>query len=195
LHRTAAVGHKFNFEMAGQGLVPVGKHANGDLLARLGGGPALLPVRCLAAHAGQQAVDRRRTDREEALADCGIKSQMAVLLQRRDEAGQDRLQSLTADPVRCFPEYDQGFAHRLVVGPSTNARRLGSRAAASEQSDGMLAMTPGHRYKLVQDFGLLLPGGLSVAFAQHLKNFALRRLADRLHRVPPEVGNMPLRQR
>src|SRR6266852_959165 len=57
-------------------------------------------------------------------------------------------------------------------------------------------MTPGHCYELVQDLALLLLGGLLVAPAERSENFVLRNLADRvLHRVPPDVGNNPLRQR
>ncbi len=60
----------------------------------------------------------------------------------------------------------------------------------------MFAMTPSHGYELVQDFGLLLLGGVLIALVQRSENFVFRKLADRLvHRVPPEFGNIHLRQR
>ncbi len=50
---------------------------------------------------------------------------MAMSLQGRDEAGQDCLEALAADPVRRLPEDDKGFAHCLIVGPSINGRGFG----------------------------------------------------------------------
>ena len=85
-----------------------------------------------------------------------------MLLQGRDETGQDRLEALAADPVRRFPKDDQGFAYRLVVGPSINCASLSARdgSVIGEQSDCMFAMASGHGYEFVQDSGLLLLGGL-----------------------------------
>jgi hypothetical protein len=54
------------------------------------------------------------------MPDGGIEAQMAVLLQRGEEAGQNRLEALTADPVRGFPEHDQGLAHPLTVDPGSD---------------------------------------------------------------------------
>ena len=45
---------------------------------------------------------------------------MAVPLQGGDQAGQDRLETLATDSVRGFPQDDQGFPHRLVVGPPSD---------------------------------------------------------------------------
>ncbi len=45
---------------------------------------------------------------------------MAMLLQSADQARQDSLETLTTDSVRGFPQYEQRFAYRLVIGPPTN---------------------------------------------------------------------------
>ena len=58
---------------------------------------------------------------------------MAVPFQGRDEAGQDRLEALATNAIRCFPQDDQGFPDRLVVGPPGD-RWGGGRDAAARAS-------------------------------------------------------------
>ena len=106
----------------------------------------------------------------------------------RRQAGQDGLEAFATDAVGGFPEDDQCFAHRLVVGPPSHdwVRRRAVNAAV-EQSDGVLAMAAGHGDELVEDLALILLGGLLIALTQRLEEFALRLLADLVvHRLPPE---------
>ncbi len=120
-----------------------------------------------------------------------------MLLQGRDQVGQHRLEALATDPIRSLPADDEGFADRLIISPPGNGgcgRRC--EVGSSGQPNRVLAMTAGHGDELVQDFGLLRLGGLLVALAQGFEEFGSCRLADCVvHRVPPEVGNIPLRQR
>ena len=95
------------------------------------------------------------TDREKVLADDGIQPQMAVLFQRRYQSWQNRLETLAANAVGCFPEHDEGFPHGFILDPSSNGRSIGSDGAfAAKQSNRMLAVTAGHGHELVQVSGL-----------------------------------------
>ena len=117
LHRAAAVGDEVDLQITGRRVVPVREGAYGDLLTLLRGGLPLLPARGGAPHRGQQPVDGRRAGRQETLSHRGIEGQMPVPFQGRDEAGQDRLEALATNAIRCFPQDDEGFSHGLVVGP------------------------------------------------------------------------------
>src|SRR5205814_2355203 len=120
------------------------KGTNRDLRAGLGRPFPLPAARGGVSYRGQQSVDGRRAGRQEALPDGGIEGQMAVLLQRGEEAGQHRLEALVADPIGGFPQDDEGFAHRLTVDLSSNRGTAWyGRTGDSQEPDGMLAMTPG----------------------------------------------------
>ena len=81
---------------------------------------------------------------------------MPVLFQGRDQTGQDRLETLAADPIGGFPQNDQCLAHRFPIGSAIHGRRLGRTGAdRGQQADRMFAMAPGHRNELVEDLALL----------------------------------------
>ena len=76
------------------------------------------------------------------LPDDRIDSQMAVPLQRRDEARQDGFQTLPANAIGSFPEYDERLADRLGIDPpGQGGWRVDHRINSGEQSNSMLAMT------------------------------------------------------
>jgi hypothetical protein len=86
---------------------------------------------------------------------------------------------------------DMGAGTNLVL---TRAEKGGGFLLRSVP-DRVLPMTPGHRDELVKDLGLLLLGRLLVALTQRPEHLRSRLPADRVvHRVPPEVGNILLRQ-
>src|SRR5262249_14767968 len=157
------VRDEVNLQVTGRRLVPVRKGAYRDLFTWFSGRLPLLPGERGAPNRDQQSVDGRRADREEALADHGVQVQMAVLFQGRDETGQDRLEALATDPIRGLPQNDEGFTHRLVVGPPSNGGGGRRRTSVGEQPDGMLAMAAGHGDEFVQDLRLLRLGSALIA--------------------------------
>src|SRR5271166_2842894 len=106
---------------------------------------------------------------------------MPVPLQRRDETRQDGFQTLPANAIGSFPEYDERLAdHRINSG---------------EQSNSMLAMTASDGNEFIQDCCFLELGCLLITLAKNFEQFVFRLLADlRAHAAPPEVGNIPVRQ-
>jgi hypothetical protein len=129
----------------------------------------LRPVAVLRTEASSRSIVAA-LGRQKALPDGGIEGQMAMLLQRGDEAGQYRLEALAADPVRGFPQDDEGCSHRLTVDPSSNhgSAPYGG-TGASQQTDGVLAMTPGYGDELVQYFGFVHLGSLQVTLPKRCK--------------------------
>ena len=68
--------------------------------------------------------------------------------QRRDQ----RLQTLAANPIGCFPEHDQRLANRIIVYSAVRAwPNPPTLLSAAKQTSGMFAVEPRHRHKLVQD--------------------------------------------
>ena len=104
----------------------------------------------------QAAVDRRGTHRQEPLAHRRVQGQVAVMLERRHQGRQQRLQPLAAHPVvRRLPQNDQPLGHGRVVdapAPSPRPRRDGTSV---EDADRVLAVVPGESHELVQDQPLL----------------------------------------
>ena len=158
----------------------------------------LLAVGRLASDGCQQAVDGGSTHDEDALSNNSVQVEMPVPLQGGDETRQDRLETFATDAVRCFPQDDEGLAHRLVIGTPSHGEHVGSEGiVGGEQSDGMLAMAASHSDELVEDLGLVVLGGLLVTLTQQFEQLAPGLLADLLvcHCVPPMFGNILLRQR
>ena len=130
------------------------------------------------------------------LPDDRIESQMPVPLQRRDETRQDGFQTLPANAIGSFPEYDERLADRLGIDPPGQGGWLvDHRINSGEQSNSMLAMTASDGNEFIQDCCFLELGCLLITLAKNFEQFVFRLLADlRVHAAPPEVGNIPVRQ-
>lgn len=130
------------------------------------------------------------------LPDDRIDSQMPVPLQRRDETRQDGFQTLPANAIGSFPEYDERLADRLGIDPPGQGGWLvDHRINSGEQSNSMLAMTASDGNEFIQDCCFLELGCLLITLAKNFEQFVFRLLADlRAHAAPPEVGNIPVRQ-
>jgi hypothetical protein len=121
---------------------------------------------------------------------------MPVPLQRRDETRQDGFQTLPANAIGSFPEYDERLADRLGIDPPGQGGWLvDHRINSGEQSNSMLAMTASDGNEFIQDCCFLELGCLLITLAKNFEQFVFRLLADlRAHAAPPEVGNIPVRQ-
>ena len=130
------------------------------------------------------------------LPDDRIDSQMPVPLQRRDETRQDGFQTLPANAIGSFPEYDERLADRLGIDPPGQGGWLvDHRINSGEQSNSMLAMTASDGNEFIKDCCFLELGCLLITLAKNFEQFVFRLLADlRAHAAPPEVGNIPVRQ-
>src|SRR5262249_37014470 len=138
-----------------------------------------------------------RCGREPGRACGGIEDQLAVLFRCLAGTGPGRLRPFAADPVGGPPQDDKGLPHRLVVGPPIRRRGGGrGQAGTGEQPGGVLAGAASHGDKPVEDLGLLRLGGRLGALAPGLHEVGSRLPADGGgHGVPPEGGNIRLRQR
>jgi hypothetical protein len=101
---------------------------------------------------------------------------VAVLFQGRNQVGQDRLEPLATNPVRCLPEEDESLADRFVISaPRSRGGSGRDGAVGREQADSVLAMARGHCDELVEYLGLLRLGSLLVALAERFQKFSSRR--------------------
>ena len=144
------------------------------------------------ARRSQHPIDGGRADRLETHPDLGVERQMPVPLHRRHQRRDERLQSLAADPVRCFPQNDQCLAHCVVVNAPFGSRLRAVRPRRRTQHPrGMRAMVARHRGELAQDAPLLRSACLSIARRQRLQQLVSRR-----HAHPPQrrLPNRSVRQ-
>ena len=97
---------------------------------------------------------------QQSPAHLGIRIQLPMSLHGLHQVGQRRLQTLSADPVGCFPNQDYRLADRLGVdAPAPDPRQLFfCGAGLCQQPDVVLAMVSADRAEFVQDPALVLPG-------------------------------------
>ena len=128
---------------------------------------------------------------------------MVVALEGSHEIGKYRLQPLTADPIRRFPQNDECLGYGFIVNaPATAHGRLGVhgcalswRRATTEQTDRVFAVVPADGDELIQDTALLLLRRNTVPASKSRQQLCLGLLADpNSHCVPPGFGNITLRQ-
>ncbi|WP_208645302.1 hypothetical protein [Paraburkholderia terricola] len=67
------------------------------------------------------------------------------------KARDQRLQSLAANPVGCFPQHRQRLAYRLVVQPVALARPLCRAELFPQQPNGVFAVIPGQSHELIEN--------------------------------------------
>jgi hypothetical protein len=65
----------------------------------------------------EQSVDRSGTGGQYTFTHQRIEFKVPMALHGFDQIGQNRFQSLAADPVRCFPGNDQGLTNCFIVNP------------------------------------------------------------------------------
>jgi hypothetical protein len=156
LQGIAAVGHEVHLQETRPGLVPISEGPNRDLPAGLRH-PLSLPASSRgAADRRQQAVDRRRTDREEELTDGRVERQMAVPFHRWDQSGQDRFETFPPDAIRGLPKDDERLADRFGIDlPGRGVCIVADRVNSREKSNGILAMAAGECNEFIQYSGFV----------------------------------------
>ena len=104
---------------------------------------------------------------------------MPVTLKGRHQNGQQRLEPLAADPVRGFPQHDDGFAHRFVVQrePRTPTRTARDRSGL-EQANHVLAVVARDRNEFIEDAEFLVLGPGSISLPNRLQQILAGRIAD-----------------
>lgn len=159
-----AMGHQIHFHAAWDWLVPISKSSQRHAPAWLG----LCATRLLhtrrAARRTQQSVDRGCTHRQDLRADRLIELQVSITFQSRQQNGQQCFQALTADPIRRFPQRDQGHACRVVVqrGSSASPVPLGG-GLSIQHTDRRLLVIPRCGDKLSENLALLSSARRSIA--------------------------------
>src|SRR5712691_1909575 len=132
-------------------------------------------------------------------ADRRVKLDMAVTLQRRQENGEQRLESLSTDAIRRLPEDDERLTNGLVVQSQAPTLR-GSQCpgAAIEHANGVLAVVPGEHHEFIQDPPFRVRGASAISLANRVHQLLSRRRTDlrhvRLLRIRLSVANL-VRQR
>src|SRR5690348_400347 len=102
----ATVGNQVHFHATRRWLMPIGKGAHLDPLPRFWHGPYGLSITRRALWQSEQAVDRRSTHRQDLGTYFLIELQMSIALQRRQQNGQQCLQSLATQPIGGFPQHN-----------------------------------------------------------------------------------------
>ncbi len=138
------MGHEVHLQETRHGLVPISEGPYRDLSAGLRHALSLPTSSRDAADRRQQAVNGRRTDREEELTDGRVEVQMAVPFHRWDQAGQDRFETFPTDAICGLPEDDERLADRFGIDlPGRCVCIVADRVDPREESNGMLAMAAG----------------------------------------------------
>ncbi len=110
-----AVGDEVDLQVPREWLVPVRERADRDTASDRRLSPSWLPPFHPCAGFGQDAIDRRRACCENAGSNVVIQPQMTVAFESGEQHGQQRLQTLPADPVGSFPEDDKRLTSSLLL--------------------------------------------------------------------------------
>ena len=118
------MGDEIGLEEPGRRIIPIGvgadRHSAPD--RRRWRRAAATATAGLLAHRPKNPVDRGGADCFQPLAHSGIEDQVPMALQRRDQHRDERLQSLAANSVRRFPQYDQRLPEGVIVKPPIRPR-------------------------------------------------------------------------
>jgi|GEM_PF-2174041 len=183
--RRAGMSHEVDLGIARRRIAPIAEGADRHRAPHRRAQPGT-PAQATAgddAHLRQQAVHRRYADGQQLAAKFGVQIEPAVPLQRRQQHGNQRHQTLRAEAVGCLPQHHQCVPDRTTVADgSPLGWRL--RRAAREHPDRMLTMVAADGDELVQDSLLAGPVARTIATDDRPHQFRPRRHAE-LPRHPP----------
>jgi|SRR5215469_11895727 len=117
---------------------------------------------------------------------------MFVSLHRFNEEGNQRLETLAADPVRRLPDHNERVADCLIIKSTRGPWSAPCGLFTAQHPHGVLAMKTGHRHELIQDAGFLATLAISVSLTHRYHQFISRRHGDPPHpplRSPISVGS------
>src|SRR6185503_14397806 len=82
---------------------------------------------------------------------------MSIALKSPQQNWEQRLQTLSADPIGCFPQHDQRAANGFIVERSTMPAMADlAHGSAVQYANRGLLVIPGCRDELFEDLALLL---------------------------------------
>ncbi|WP_292254546.1 hypothetical protein [Mesorhizobium sp.] len=110
-----------------------------------------MPAASHNTHLRQEPIHRRCADRQQLVAKLAIHIKLAMPRKRRQQDGDQRLQSFRAEPVGRLPQHHQSLSNlsSITGGMPPLGRRL--RLMTAEHTDRVLAVIAGDRDKLIQD--------------------------------------------
>ena len=107
-----------------------------------------------------------------------------MTLERREQDGEQRLQSLPTNAIRGLPQNDQRLAYGLVVqAPPTATFDARLSGASVEHPNGVLAMVASEGDELIQDPTLLVHCARPIPPGDCVNQLLLRLCTDLRHRA------------